>query len=129
MHAFDDLGAKRSPTRAATITRPKRADDDPRVIVCAACGHALTTLDARIEVSGRHEHTCENPAGIVFRVGCFAAVTGCEIGSNPSREWSWFPGFAWQIEHCARCRAHVGWRYVREDQSFHGLILDRVRET
>ena len=30
----------------------------------------------------------------------------------PTTDWSWFEGYSWQIAVCARCYAHLGWRYV-----------------
>lgn len=30
----------------------------------------------------------------------------------PSTEFSWFPGYAWQIALCKRCQIHIGWRFT-----------------
>ena len=97
-------------------------------LLCARCRSPITSTDLRIEVMGLHVHHCENPHGYVYDIGCFAAATGCVIVSNPSSEWSWFPGYRWQIEACARCREHLGWLFSRHDGSFHGFIVDRLVE-
>jgi hypothetical protein len=94
---------------------------------CAACDHELTTTEARIDMLGRHEHSAANPSGVTYTIGCFAVAPGTEIASNPSAEWSWFPGYRWQLANCAGCDVLVGWRYVREESAFYGLILDRLR--
>ena len=99
-----------------------------RAIRCAACGQVVTDESLRIERLGRHVHMCSNPAGVEFAVACFASAQGLSVASNPSREWSWFPGYAWQIELCDGCGTHLGWKYTSVDGSFHGLIVDRLRE-
>jgi len=96
------------------------------VLVCHACGAEIADDDARIEIAGLHRHTGTNPGGTTFVVCCFAVVLGLEEVTNPSSEWSWFPGYRWQVENCATCDAHLGWKYTRADGSFHGLIEDRV---
>jgi hypothetical protein len=104
-------------------------DDKPqRIIVCASCGMRITDAETRIEISGRHQHTCVNPAGYVYRIGCFARAAGC-IGQG---EWSdyhsWFKGYYWQIACCGRCSIHLGWGFTGEGPDFHGLIVDRIEE-
>ena len=97
-------------------------------LCCARCGNRITSADARLEVMGAHEHTADNPAGCRYTVGCWAAAEGVEIRSNPSAEWSWFPGYRWQVEHCARCGQQLGWRFVRHDSQFHGFIAGKLVE-
>ena len=36
---------------------------------------------------------------------------------EPETAHSWFPGFAWTVANCARCHAHVGWRFTRASAS------------
>jgi hypothetical protein len=102
--------------------------DTARAIVCAVCGAEITDSSLRIERLGLHVHRCVNPAGMEYQVACFAAARGLLVASNRSSEWSWFPGYQWQIEVCAGCKTHLGWRYSRGDESFHGLVVDRLRE-
>lgn len=100
----------------------------PRHLACRACGRAVTSDDARIEVAGAHEHTRENPAGIVFRIGCFRAAPGAlSLGPEVS-EHTWFPGRTWQIALCRGCHTHLGWAFRSSHDRFHGLILDALRE-
>jgi hypothetical protein len=108
---------------------PQASDDRTaeRILVCARCGQRLTSDSERISVKGAHEHTFANPHGIVFHIGCFAAATGCQVIPPPSSEWSWFPGYAWEIELCGACEAHLGWLFQSSSAVFHGFILDRLR--
>jgi hypothetical protein len=46
-----------------------------------------------------------------------------------SSVWTWFPGYAWQIELCRRCAAHLGWSFhpdAGDGGPFYGLVVDRV---
>ncbi|HEY8074437.1 MAG TPA: cereblon family protein [Labilithrix sp.] len=95
---------------------------------CAACGAGLAPEKARIAIGGAHEHEFMNPAGIRFRVACFASAQGTTADGERSKVWTWFPGHAWQIALCRACGAHVGWSFHADSGvSFWGLVVDRIR--
>lgn len=96
-------------------------------LVCAACERRISHADYRIEVAGAHAHTCVNPDGFVHHLGCFAVATGLAYLGPTETGFSWFPGFTWQLAHCATCDRHLGWIYRCAGESFHGLVLDRLR--
>ncbi len=108
--------------------RPGVGEDGGRVLACAACRAAITTAAARIEVGGSHDHHFTNPDGHPFHIGCFSRAPGCRGSGEPSAEFTWFPGYSWQVEGCARCRAFMGWRYRSGAHRFHGLILAHLVE-
>jgi hypothetical protein len=98
-----------------------------RRIVCAACGHPITTEPQRIEMNGCHEHRCVNPDGVIFHIGCFQRAPGCVTHGVPTTEFTWFPGFAWNFALCSGCSTLLGWAYHAVDApAFFGLILDRL---
>jgi hypothetical protein len=97
-------------------------------LACHRCLSTVTDGSQRITVGGAHAHHFVNPHGIEFHVGCFADAGGCVAASGASTYWSWFPGFAWQVELCAGCGEHLGWLFRSADAVFHGLILDRLIE-
>jgi hypothetical protein len=116
-------GGGASPSAA---TAPNTGEQTDRAIVCAACGHTITREGARIVRDGSHEHEFTNPDGLRFRILCFAVAPGT-LGAGPSSEvWTWFVGFAWRAALCEGCLVHVGWSYVRGEQSFFGLIRERL---
>ncbi len=104
-----------------------RVDEDQKGLFCVRCAHRITSEAHRIERGGSHEHTRMNPAGVVFRFGCFSRADGCRVTGVPTTEHTWFWGFAWRFAHCARCQAHLGWQFTGEGEFF-GLILDRLTE-
>ena len=105
----------------------EKSSEKEEYIFCRQCRNVITSPDERIEVKGSHQHTFANPHGIVFEIGCFRIVQGCGHAGPASTEFSWFPGFSWRIAVCIKCLAHLGWLFALQDNdSFHGLILDRL---
>jgi cereblon len=51
---------------------------------------------------------------------------------RPSTEFTWFPGYAWEIAWCSRCGEHLGWRFTAvtdgEPGLFWGLRRDAIME-
>jgi hypothetical protein len=102
--------------------------EDDRVVSCRACGAPITRARAKIAVNGAHAHSFINPAGFIFRIGCFSGAPGARGSGDESDEWTWFSGYTWQAVVCARCGEHIGWAYRNTTASFVGLILDRIVE-
>jgi hypothetical protein len=99
-------------------------EDSGRRLCCAACRRPITREDQRIRVQSRHEHVFSNPLGLTFRIGCFAVASGCVYFGEATEEWTWFPGYRWQVSVCGGCGSHLGWRYMgRDGDGFHGFIL------
>ncbi len=100
-------------------------------LLCRECRQVITSPVERTEVQGAHLHTCANPAGILYQIGCFRKVRGCGYVGPATAEWSWFKGFSWRVAVCNNCLTHLGWQYLTSGHSrFHGLILNRlVQET
>lgn len=96
-----------------------------RPLVCSRCRHRICTDAQRIDIAGSHSHTCTNPHGIVYRIGCFSAAPGCSEVGPAFSEFSWFSGYRWQVAICGNCQEHLGWHFHGE-QSFYGLIHDRL---
>jgi hypothetical protein len=110
--------------RSQPADAPERtAPDAP--LCCVRCGHPITHDRHRTTVDGRHAHTRVNPYGFVFHFGCFAEAEGCSVEGPPISRDSWFPGYAWEIAHCAACQTHLGWAFQGEGRFF-ALILDRL---
>jgi hypothetical protein len=109
-----------------TIEQDRRAMSPARPLVCSNCEHPISTEEQRIEISGAHSHTCTNPHGIIFQIGCFSRAPGCAPVGPPSMEYTWFPGCNWQVAVCGNCHIHIGWLFRGEDR-FYGLILTRLK--
>lgn len=104
--------------------------DDEQVdtaLICASCGHPVTRVSERVEVRGRHDHAFSYFRQIV-RLGCFRDAPGCAGVEGISQGYSWFRGYAWQIQVCRNCFTQLGWKYISPDDSFYGLIFETLRE-
>ncbi|HET9931771.1 MAG TPA: cereblon family protein [Polyangiaceae bacterium] len=98
-------------------------------LVCAHCGAFVTSREQRIEIDGEHAHTFVNPAGMIFRIGCFAVAPGVASVGEGSGDFTWFRGFVWQVALCRGCGEHLGWLFSSNAMRFFGLILDRLAES
>ena len=98
-----------------------------RWLRCRHCGEPVTAEDDRLVVEGEHVHRRTNPAGIEFEFGCFLAAPGARVVGEPTFEFTWFAGCAWNYSMCRGCGAHLGWHFEGRDPAFHGLILDRLQ--
>ncbi len=124
-----EAGAPAAGASAADVDHDEDKRDRPeRVVVCASCGHRVAKVDDRVEIAGRHRHTCVNPAGYVYRIACYRRAAGCIGEGSWSDYYTWFAGYFWQLTCCGRCGIHLGWGFSGEGDDFHGLITDRIAE-
>jgi hypothetical protein len=100
-------------------------EEEEKWVRCLSCAGNVAREAARVAVSGAHLHDFMNPAGLRFRVVCFSAAPGCVGEGERSTVWTWFPGYAWQIELCRACGAHLGWSF-HAATTFYGLVADRI---
>jgi hypothetical protein len=99
--------ARRKSPRAAD----ERAIDQPEpCLICRAC--ALPIADPRsIFRLGEGPQIYLNPHGILHELLLVAAAQNLLLVGEATTEHTWFAGYAWRIALCARCHAHLGWRY------------------
>jgi hypothetical protein len=118
------LPAKSSPQQDA---RPDDASEQQadHAILCATCGAVITHRSQALRIDNQHEHAFFNPAGIAYALRCFRDAPGVSPHGEPIAEFTWFPGYCWQIVLCASCQTHLGWRFTNT-QSFFGLIGSRL---
>jgi len=119
----------RNPERGKKVPRqqPKHKSKEERPLCCVHCRHPITRSIFKISVQGAFEHTFLNPAGQVFRLGCFQSADGCLVIGEPTLEWTWFQGFQWQVALCGQCLNHLGWFYRSGDgPGFFGLIAEAL---
>lgn len=97
-----------------------------RGLYCSGCLEFITDERSSIEVRGAHTHTCTNPAGVTFTIGCFREAPGCGCSGTPTPEFSWFPGYRWDLALCTACGKHLGWGFHGGADGFFGLIVDEL---
>ncbi|KAF4110368.1 protein cereblon [Onychostoma macrolepis] len=125
------------------------------LLLCRSCGHEvaedtdLRFVPSRLALSHRN-HTeiggkrvsvqlFENPQGFQFEVVTFKRADVLKHWPADSH-FTWYPGHAWTVATCPRCKTHLGWAFqpsdwprtvTREefegsDQTFVALIIDRL---
>lgn len=72
-----------------------------------------------------------NPHGHVHETLTVYKSENINLMGRPSKEHSWFPGYAWTIAYCRRCTNHMGWKFTatKKDlipQKFYGLTRASV---
>lgn len=114
------------------VPEPSASEDaeikshNERHVLCSNCLNPVASPDDQIIVNQSFRHTFANPHGYVYEVGCFSRAGGCRPGSTPSGEFSWFPGYVWQVGVCKGCSIHLGWKFSSATDSFFGLIIDHL---
>ncbi|GAB1410762.1 hypothetical protein MASR1M90_19160 [Desulfovibrionales bacterium] len=114
-----------TPTKNAAARADQDHEEQPW-LYCRTCRQPIVQQSARISIQGKHEHVFFNPAGLVFEIGCFAHAPGCVRQGEPSTDFTWFPGYAWNFSLCMCCHAHLGWWYATDQDGFFGLILAQL---
>ena len=96
---------------------------------CASCGQRVTRREFLLEFAGANTHSRTNPHGFTFTFQLFALAPGSHARGAPTLAATWFPPYAWQVAHCARCGMHLGWCFSDGTNARHyGLINARLRE-
>ncbi|WP_319582779.1 cereblon family protein [uncultured Pseudodesulfovibrio sp.] len=98
------------------------------VLVCRVCHSRITRRDLGMAINGSRRHVFFNPDGLVFELGCFASARNLTPAGPETDEFTWFPGYRWQVVLCTGCSTQLGWRYVGADGGFFGLILKALME-
>lgn len=65
-----------------------------------------------------------NPGGHVYETVTVLSATNFQLVGHPSRQFSWFPGYAWTIMQCTNCNNHLGWKFTSSNltpKEFYGL--------
>lgn len=119
-------GSAREPSARTDLDAPSAS-----VIVCRTCGNPVSSSERLVSPTGSgSKHVFANPAGRVFEIITVAVVFGVHALGPPTIEHTWFAGRAWRAIVCARCGAHLGWRFDAPGaRPFWGLITSEVAET
>lgn len=103
--------------------------------ICKRCANEIGSYNDIFAMNKQGVQTSYcNPAGYVHET-----LTIYKTKENstftidrPSTEFSWFPGYSWQITLCANCRQHLGWKFVATKnnylpKSFYGLSGNNIQ--
>lgn len=85
------------------------------LFLCKRCNNKISMYNDIFSMSkGNLAGNYCNPAGYIHETICFYKVieSSTRMIDRPSTDFSWFPGYAWQIALCSKCSTHVGWKFI-----------------
>ncbi|XP_055617888.1 protein cereblon-like [Toxorhynchites rutilus septentrionalis] len=75
-----------------------------------------------------------NPSGFIHETLTVYRVVPktARTTTKPSTDFSWFPGYSWQIAVCNACNNHIGWKFAAtkrnyKPKKFYGLCGKSIR--
>lgn len=116
-------GSYSAETASNTTDMPRKME----WLCCANCGIRITHPVSKVIMQGSHSHQFTNPAGLSFKVACFAVAENTTLEGESTLEHSWFIGYAWQVVCCQQCKTHLGWRFKGNRDAFFGFIADQLK--
>ncbi|XP_049824983.1 protein cereblon [Aethina tumida] len=97
----------------------------PRKICCENCGVELSDPTKVFAMSKDGvQSNYVNPSGHVYETVTVSEAKNFKLVGNPSKQFSWFPGYSWTIMQCRQCNKHLGWRFTSshlKPSIFYGL--------
>jgi hypothetical protein len=99
---------------------------DKNVYLCKNCKNPIALQKDALKLYGDFVHNFSNPSGIAFEITCFSKSRGVFTHGEYTREFSWFPDYAWCYSHCKNCSIHLGWKFNSGSDKFFGFILDKL---
>ncbi|XP_044763453.1 protein cereblon [Coccinella septempunctata] len=98
-----------------------------RIMMCHSCLQCIAEQQHIIVLSKDGiQNNFVNPSGHVFETITVSDAKNFRLVGRPSRQFSWFPGYAWTIMQCSQCKSHLGWKftsYTLTPKVFYGLAI------
>ncbi|KAK4786926.1 hypothetical protein SAY86_010759 [Trapa natans] len=70
-----------------------------------------------------------NPYGHVHEVMTFYKANGLIRIGRPTREYSWFPGYAWTVINCSSCETPMGWLFTATNDKLKPKMFWGIRSS
>jgi len=76
-----------------------------------------------------------NPGGAVHETLTLYKVSNTYTEGQPQTQFSWFPGYAWEMLICGMCNSHLGWRFTADPKhsgklhpkKFYGITIRSIK--
>ncbi|BES92127.1 protein cereblon homolog [Nesidiocoris tenuis] len=86
-----------------------------RAYYCLSCDLLIGHQEDFFAMSAEGaQSTYVNPGGFVHDTVTLLKASHLSLISHPSAEFSWFPGYYWQIAVCTHCHKHIGWKFTSQ---------------
>ncbi|KAK9751385.1 Yippee zinc-binding/DNA-binding /Mis18, centromere assembly [Popillia japonica] len=96
-----------------------------RSLICGRCSIEIANQSDVFAMSreGMQSNYC-NPGGQVYETITVSEAQNYTTVGEPSKQFTWFPGYAWTIIQCKCCTGHLGWLFTsnnHQPERFFGL--------
>ncbi|XP_071961670.1 protein cereblon-like [Antedon mediterranea] len=82
------------------------------LLCCKRCGHQIANKSDVFCMSLDGPMAAYvNPGGYIHETLTLYRAQNLNLIGRPSKENSWFPGYAWTIIQCRHCSSHMGWKF------------------
>lgn len=100
---------------------------------CSSCNNVICHTEDVFPMS-RSGPQCSfvNTGGFIHDTLTVKSASGLLLEYGWSKEFSWFPGYAWRSAYCQHCNKHIGWCYKSVEvetkpRRFYGLSRLNVK--
>ncbi|KAH1011140.1 hypothetical protein HUJ04_000569 [Dendroctonus ponderosae] len=102
-----------------------------RLICCYNCRYEITYPSKIFAMSKDGlQSNYVNPGGFVYEIITVSCANNIRLAGDASRQFSWFPGYAWTVIECINCNNHIGWQFTSNNltpKKFFGLAHTGIR--
>lgn len=105
-------GDEQGPAGGATPgASDETTTEERRRLRCRVCETEVADPAWVFDASGDGVAVFVNPAGYAHQLITTRQATNVVTQGDPTLEFTWFEGYAWQHLLCANCLHHLGWVY------------------
>jgi cereblon len=132
------LSLRKNAGRERAPGDPVAADDSEvrhsqrHPLTCRSCGNEISDREALFGKDGDSPYRVfSNPYGLLREVVTVESARGLHLAGPPTTQFTWFPGYAWEVGYCDGCSAHLGWRFSAAEtdadlREFFGLLRSEL---
>ncbi len=119
------------PSPTAVRKTAERTADEKRPILCRRCRQEVSDRSLLFSMGDAGvRRVFSNPYGLLLEIVTVLDARGLTLVSLPTTEFTWFPGYAWEVAMCSTCGVQLGWRFLAvaasEPERFFGLLTSAI---
>jgi cereblon len=103
-----------------------------RPILCRRCQTRLSDASLLFPMDADRIHRVfANPSGLLLEIVTARGAENVQVIGPPTTDFTWYPGYAWEVAYCSGCQSHVGWAFGATDGAhdpamFYGLLKGSI---
>jgi len=106
------------------------------ILCCKNCDNVVSKQSCIFSMSkDGPQGAYVNPGGAVHETLTLYKVSNTYTEGQPQTQFSWFPGYAWEMLICGMCNSHLGWRFTADPKhsgklhpkKFYGITIRSIK--